>query len=60
MMAFVYQIIDCKRIEQPITDTSFLHIICIFDIVVIATFPVTIDIYIKDLFDGNAPVMKGS
>ena len=60
MMAFVYQVIDRKRIEQPVTNATLLHIICIFDIVVITTLSVTIDIYIKHLFDGNAPVMESS
>ena len=59
-MAFVYQVIDRKRIKQPIADTSLLHIIRILNIVVITSLSVTIDIYIKHLFDGNALVMESS
>ena len=33
MMAFVYQIIDRKCIEQPVADTSLLHIIRILNMV---------------------------
>lgn len=59
-MAFVCQIINCKRIEQPIADTFFGDIIYIFDVIVITALPVTIDVYIKHLFDGYTPVVKGS
>lgn len=58
MMALVDQVIYGKRIKQPSTNATSFYIFQIFNIIIIASLSVAINIDIKYLFDGFTPIME--